>query len=210
MKNVQTPLIIKQLKMKIKLNIVLIVHEFVLVRISNLNLFSTSSLSGEDSLRTHIQNEHNQNVDEDSNHHDQLKSECISPSLSDTYCHLCNAKFNNCENYYAHIRCTHPPFQKKLDQTSLFQIPSIKKSQEITDDSILNEYALIEKTIWCEKCKRSFDSMTIYLQHYSFQHCLQIIKCLQCQDVFETIELFFNHIERIHPSKTGKYFFSSN
>jgi uncharacterized C2H2 Zn-finger protein len=49
--------------------------------------------------------------------------------------------------------------------------------------------------------------MTVYLQHYSFQHCLQIIKCLQCQDIFETLELFFNHIERIHPSKTGRYLF---
>lgn len=46
--------------------------------------------------------------------------------------------------------------------------------------------------------------MTVYLQHYSFQHCLQIIKCLQCQDIFETLELFFNHIEKTHPSKTGK------
>jgi len=172
-----------------------------------ISLFIFSSFSGEDSLRSHIQNEHNQNSEEESNN-DQFKSESISPALSDTYCHLCNAKFNSRENYYAHLRCTHPLFQKKLDQTSLFQVSSIKKSIEKSDDLILNEYALIERTIWCEKCKRSFDSMTIYLQHYSFQHCLQIIKCLQCQDIFETLELFFNHIERIHPSKTGKYFYS--
>jgi hypothetical protein len=190
--------------MTIKLNIALIVHEFVLVRKSNsyLRLHIFSSFSGEDSLRLHIQNEHNQNIEEES-----TKSECISPSLSDTYCHLCNAKFNSRENYYAHMRCTHPLFQKKLDQTSSFPAPSIQKLVEKNDDSILNEYALIERTIWCEKCKRSFDSMTVYLQHYSFQHCLQIIKCLQCQDTFETLELFFNHIEKIHPSKTGKYFF---
>lgn len=90
---------------------------------------------------------------------------------------------------------------------SLFPLSSsLKKQQDINDDSILNEYALIEKIIWCEKCKRSFDSMTVYLQHYSIQHCLQIIKCLQCQDIFETIELFFSHIERMHPSKTGKIY----
>ncbi|CAF4688133.1 unnamed protein product [Rotaria sp. Silwood1] len=163
---------------------------------------------GEDSLRFHIQNEHNQNLEKESNIN-QSKTESQSPSLSDTYCHLCNAKFNNRENYYAHIRCTHPPFQKQLDQISLFQISSLKQQQQqqdINDDSLLNEYALIEKIIWCEKCKRSFDSMTIYLQHYSIQHCLQIIKCLQCQDIFETIELFFNHIERIHPSKTVETF----
>ncbi|CAF1118685.1 unnamed protein product [Adineta steineri] len=156
---------------------------------------------GDDSLRYHIQNEHNQSVEDDSNN-DHFKSERISPSSNDTYCHLCNAKFNNRENYYAHIRCTHPPFQKTLDQISLFQIPSITKQPDKNDDLILNEYALIEKTIWCDKCKRSFDSMTVYLQHYSFQHCLQIIKCLQCQDVFETIDLFFSHIEQTHPSKT--------
>jgi hypothetical protein len=171
-----------------------------------ISLFIFSSFSGEDSLRSHIQNEHNQNSEEESNN-EQFKSERISPTLSDTYCHLCNAKFNSRENYYAHLRCTHPLFQKNLDQTSLFSTSSIKKSVEKTDDSILNEYALIERIIWCEKCKRSFDSMTVYLQHYSFQHCLQIIKCLQCQDIFETLELFFNHIERIHPSKTGKYLF---
>ena len=143
-------------------------------------------------------------MDDESNT-DSLKSERISPALSDTYCHLCNAKFNSRENYYAHLRCTHSIFQKPLDHSSLFPSPSMKTSVEKTDDLILNEYALIERTIWCEKCKRSFDSMTVYLQHYSFQHCLQIIKCLQCQDIFETLELFFNHIERTHPSKTGKY-----
>jgi hypothetical protein len=196
--------------MKIKLHIVLTVHEFVLVStITYILSFFSFHFSGEDSLRLHIQNEHHQNMDEESNN-DSFKSECISPSLSDTYCHLCNAKFNNRENYYAHLRCTHSLFQKPLDQSTLFSTPSVKKSVEKLDDSILNEYALIERTIWCEKCKRSFDSMTVYLQHYSFQHCLQIIKCLQCQDIFETLELFFNHIERIHPSKTGRYFLRMN
>ncbi|CAF2182480.1 unnamed protein product [Rotaria magnacalcarata] len=160
---------------------------------------------GEDSLRYHIQTEHNQTLEKASNSN-QSSSESISPALSDTYCHLCNAKFNNRENYYAHIRCTHPPFHNQLDQISLFQIPSLKKQQDVNDHSTLNEYAIIEKIIWCEKCKRSFESMTVYLQHYSIQHCLQIIKCLQCQDIFETIELFFNHIERIHPSKTVETF----
>ncbi|UJR26069.1 hypothetical protein I4U23_007415 [Adineta vaga] len=160
---------------------------------------------GEDSLRSHIQIEHNQTLDNESQN-EQLKSERDSPSTTDTYCHLCNAKFNNRENYHAHIRCTHPPFQKTLDQLNLFDIPSLVKPHEKHDDSILNEYALVEKTIWCEKCKRSFDSMTVYLQHYSLQHSLQLIKCLQCQDIFETIELFFNHIERIHSSKTVETF----
>ena len=192
--------------MKIKLHIVRIVHEFVLVSSIILqSLIYLFSFSGEDSLRSHIQAEHHQNLDDESNT-DSLKSERISPALSDTYCHLCNAKFNSRENYYAHLRCTHSLFQKPLDHSSLFPTPPIKKPAEKADDLILNEYALIERTIWCEKCKRSFDSMTVYLQHYSFQHCLQIIKCLQCQDIFETLELFFNHIERIHPSKTGKYF----
>ena len=191
--------------MKIKPNIVHIVHAYVWVRKSNyliISFYIFRALSGEESLRSHIQNEHHQTIDEQSNN-DQLKSECLSPSLSDTYCHLCNAKFNNRENYYAHLQCTHPSFSKQLDQSSLFQVSSTKKYSEKSDDSILNEYALIERTVWCEKCKRSFDSMTIYLQHYSFQHCLQIIKCLQCEDVFETMELFFTHIEKIHPSKTG-------
>jgi len=149
---------------------------------------------GEDSLRSHIQIEHSQMPS------DESKSESQSPTSSDTYCHLCNAKFNNRENFYAHIRCTHPLFYPKLDQISSLS----NYSSKMSSDSIFNEYALIERTIWCEKCQRSFDSMATYLQHYSFQHCLQIIKCLQCQDVFETVELFFNHIERTHPSKTGK------
>lgn len=158
---------------------------------------------GEDSLRSHIQNEHqhHQKLDESALSDESLKSERISPSSSDTYCHLCNAKFNNRENYYAHLRCTHSLIPKQFDPSTFLAHTSSK-----SDDSMLNEYALIERTIWCEKCKRSFDSMTVYLQHYSFQHCLQIIKCLLCQEIFETLELFFNHIERAHPSKTSKYF----
>ncbi|CAF0811851.1 unnamed protein product [Adineta ricciae] len=154
---------------------------------------------GEDSLRSHIQTEHNQTQE-------QFKSERISPSTTDTYCHLCNAKFNNRENYYAHIRCTHPPFQKTLDQLNLVEVSLSQKTHEKYEDSIIDDYALVDQTIWCEKCKRSFDSMTVYLQHYSLQHSLQLIKCLQCQDVFETIELFFSHIERMHPSKTVETF----
>ena len=128
--------------------------------------------------------------------------------MSDTYCHLCNAKFHSRENYHAHMRCTHPLVSstKSSDASSLSAMPSTLPftTSEKSDDLVLNEFALVEKTIWCEKCKRSFDTPAMYLQHYSFQHCLQIIKCLQCQDVFETIEAFFSHIESTHPSKTGE------
>lgn len=144
---------------------------------------------GEESLRSHLQIEHHQNLD------DLTKIERETSVNGETYCYLCNAKFNNVENYYAHLRCTHPTV--RLSKSSLF-------SGSMQEEQLFSEYALVEKTICCEKCQRSFDSMTMYLQHYSFQHCLQIIKCLQCQDVFETIESFFNHIEKIHPSKTGR------
>ena len=145
-------------------------------------------------------------MDENSNNN-HSKSECISTALSDTYCHLCNAKFNSRENYYAHLHCTHSTFQKQFSQTSLSQLALRKRQQEKNDDSILNEYALIERIIWCEKCKCTFDTMALYLQHYSFHHCSRTVKCLQCSDVFDTMELFFKHVERIHPSKTGKYIF---
>ena len=165
---------------------------------------------GENSLRLHLQTEHNQTL-EDLSHEtrgSQFKSESQSPSISDTYCYLCNAKFNTRENYFAHMRCTHPTIRtKKSESIALLATPTAKSpvfSSQTADTNLVHEYALVEKTIWCEKCKRAFDSTAMYLQHYSFQHCLQIIKCLQCQEIFETIEGFFNHIEKTHPSKTGK------
>lgn len=146
---------------------------------------------GEESLKFHIQNDHQQST----NSENSSKNE----SSSDNYCYLCNAKFNSRENYLAHLRCTHPTNRaNKSDSTSLI-VPSANKSAE----SYYLEYALIEKSIFCEKCKRPFDSMNSYFQHYSIQHCLQMIKCLQCQDMFESIDSFFEHIEKVHPSRTG-------
>lgn len=197
--------------MKTVLNTVPTVHVSAWVRRSRDTCFihrSCCSRSiGENSLRLHLQTEHTQ-VLEDLSHESRGSH---SPPISDTYCYLCNAKFNTRENYFAHMRCTHPTARtKKSNPTAPFVNPPTKSqilSSQSPDTNLLHEYALIEKTIWCEKCKRAFDSNAMYLQHYSFQHCLQIIKCLQCQEVFETIEGFFGHIEKTHPSKTGKRLF---
>ncbi|CAF1466363.1 unnamed protein product, partial [Didymodactylos carnosus] len=128
------------------------------------------------------------------NHH-LLVSQRLS-EMSDTYCDLCNANFNTRENYLVHMR-THS--QQIPSLISRFP-PLPPTSNEL--HRIINEFSLIERTIMCEKCNRSFDNFQIYLQHYSLQHCLQLIKCLICYDLFETMQQFYNHIERLHPSKT--------
>ncbi|CAF1027622.1 unnamed protein product [Didymodactylos carnosus] len=129
------------------------------------------------------------------NHH-VLASQSLS-EMSDTYCGLCNANFNTRENYLVHMR-THSQ-----------QIPSLNHRfpppSNLRDDGfyhIVNDFSLTERTVMCEKCNRSFDNFQIYLQHYSAQHCLQLIKCLICYDLFETMQQFYNHIEQVHPSKT--------
>ena len=154
---------------------------------------------GADSLKSHLQTDHQQSSEE--NTHKITMNGSSSSKTSDTYCYLCNAKFNTRENYFAHLRCTHASIRTpKSDSISLI-LHSSKKPAE----NQFFDYALIEKTMWCEKCKRAFDSMNTYLQHYSIQHCLQMIKCLQCHDIFESIDTFFNHIEKFHPSKTGQH-----